>query len=210
MNAYGESYIERARVVLGGMLEYAVKDLQMQLAEIYTLFLSTGIASRFERGEAQLTVGNSGAELAFKVLERAGMEKRFISPSFSTGRSREFWAGWALAWYQWKNNVPFSVIERSISIENIRELYDPYHEMDIRQFADKVDGYVKRHEQTTLARLRKYAQLSQGMLAKQSGVSVRTIQQYEQRQKDLSKAGNYQLTSLSRVLCCSVEKLGGV
>ena len=87
-------------------------------------------------------------------------------------------------------------------------MYEPYHEMDIRQFADRADEvWMKQTPETTLARLRKYAELSQSVLAKRSGVPVRTIQQYEQRQKDISKAGAEQLLRLGRVLCCPVEEL---
>ena len=45
--------------------------------------------------------------------------------------------------------------------------------------------------------------LSQSQLAKASGVPVRTIQQYEQRQKDLNKARSEYLIMLSSALNCS-------
>ena len=49
--------------------------------------------------------------------------------------------------------------------------------------------------------------LSQSQLAKACGIPVRTIQQYEQRQKDLSKARAEYLISLARALNCDPSYL---
>ena len=40
-----------------------------------------------------------------------------------------------------------------------------------------------------------------------SGIPLRTIQQYEQRQKNINKAQAEYLVALARVLCCEVEDL---
>ena len=49
--------------------------------------------------------------------------------------------------------------------------------------------------------------LSQSQLAKACGIPLRTIQQYEQRQKDLSRARAEYLVALSRVLGCDPASL---
>ena len=51
------------------------------------------------------------------------------------------------------------------------------------------------------------AGLSQRELAELSGVPVCTIQQYEQRQKDINKAQATTLLHFSRVLNCKMEDL---
>ena len=87
-------------------------------------------------------------------------------------------------------------------------LYTPYHEMDIRQFVDKMNElYHEAKPETNLKELRTFANLSQSELAKQAGVSVRTIQQYEQRRKDINKAQPETLLKIARVLVCTVEDL---
>ena len=45
------------------------------------------------------------------------------------------------------------------------------------------------------------------MLAELSGIPLRTIQQYEQRQKNINKAQIEYLLSLSKTLCCNIEAL---
>ena len=54
---------------------------------------------------------------------------------------------------------------------------------------------------------RKDLGLSQSELAGQADVPVRTIQQYEQRQKDINKAQAETLLRLARALNCNVEDL---
>lgn len=55
--------------------------------------------------------------------------------------------------------------------------------------------------------LRQNAGLSQRELAEQSGVPLRTIQQYEQRRKNINRAQAEYLIMLAKALCYVVEDL---
>ena len=80
--------------------------------------------------------------------------------------------------------------------------------MDIRHFVDKMnDLYLSAKPDTNLKRKRNQAGFSQKELAELSGVPMRTIQQYEQRQKNINKAQVEYLLKLSTALCCEVESL---
>ena len=80
--------------------------------------------------------------------------------------------------------------------------------MDILQFCDRTDElYYEAEPGTNLKQMRKNAGLSQSELAELTGISVRTIQQYEQRQKSINKAMAERLIMLAKVLCCEVEDL---
>jgi transcriptional regulator with XRE-family HTH domain len=75
--------------------------------------------------------------------------------------------------------------------------------MDIRQFCDKMtEKYRERRLDTNLKRIRTLAGITQNELALQSGVPLRTIQQYEQKRKNINKAQAEYLISLSRALSC--------
>ena len=116
--------------------------------------------------------------------------------------------GWALAYYQWSTSLSFAEINQAIPVTEVRMLYTPYHEMDIRQFVDKMNElYREAKPETNLKELRTFANLSQSELAQQAGVSVRTIQQYEQRRKDINKAQTETLLKIARALVCTVEDL---
>lgn len=190
------------------MLDYLVNDLHYQLEVAWKWFLMSEISARFEQGDCSVLVGLSGVELARTVLEQAGENVLMRKPSYAYDRSPEYWTGWAIAYYQWDTGLRFSEIEQAVPITEVRLLYIPYHEMDVRQFADKMNGlYCTAKSETNLKILRTLAGLSQAELAAQVDIPVRTIQQYEQRQKDINKAQAVTLLRLARTLNCKVEDL---
>ena len=206
IHAYDKIYLDKARTALGRMLDFAVYDLKYDIGDFFDLFITSGIAARFEKGDYRVIVGMSGVELAYKVLELTKGEVNRIKPQYSADRSEEYWAGWALAYYQWDTALSFEEIVRAVPMKRIVQMYSPYHEMDIRQFCDKMnERYRAAQPETNLKALRQRAELSQRELAEQSGVPLRTIQQYEQRQKSINKAQAEYLLMLARTLCCDIE-----
>ena len=208
MHAYDKLYLEKARTSLGRMLDFAVYDLKYKASEFFALFIASGVADRFEHGDFTVLAGKSGVELAYMVLDEADAAYERLTPRFAAGRSEEYWTGWALAYYQWLTAMRFADIIKAVPIEEIRALYSPYHEMDIRHFVDKMNELcLSQRGETNLKRLRHLAGLSQRELAENSGISLRTIQQYEQRQKNINKAQIDTLIPLSMALYCEVRDL---
>ena len=208
IRAYHKVYLEKARTNLGRMLDFATYDLGYDPCEFFDLFMNCGLAERFGKGEFTLTVGMSGVELAYRVLELTKHQVEFPKPRYTADRSPEYWSGWALAYYQWETAMPFVEILEYIPLDDIIRMYSPYHEMDIRQFCDRMNElYRAANPETKLKQLRQRAGLSQSELAEASGVPVRTIQQYEQRQKSINKAQAEYLMMLARALHCNAEDL---
>lgn len=58
-----------------------------------------------------------------------------------------------------------------------------------------------------LKHYRERAKLSQSQLAAQAGISVRTLQDYEQGRKPLEGARAITVLTLARILSCTVEDL---
>ena len=208
MSTYDKNYLEKARTTLGRMLDFAVFDLKLDLKDFFDRFIVSGIANDFENGDSKTIAGKSGVELAYEVMEKTGENLRNIKPRYTVNRSEEYWTGWALAYYQWKTAISFSKIVEYIPINEIKALYSPYHEMDIRHFVDKMNElYINAKPETNLKIYRKRAGLSQKELAEQAEIPVRMIQHYEQRQKNINKAQVEYLARLSRVLNCNIEEL---
>lgn len=206
--AYDKIYLDKARTALGRMFDFAVYDLNYDIATFFELFIKSGVAAQFETGDFTLLAGMSGVELTYEVLEQSGTELPRITPNYTINRSEEYWTGWALAYYQWETSMSFAEIVQYVPIKDIIALYSPYHEMDIRQFVDKMNALYKAAKpETNLKLLRKISGLSQRELAEQSGVPLRTIQQYEQRRKDINKAQAEYLVMFAKVLYCRVEDL---
>ena len=158
IHAYDKVYLEKARVTLARMLDFAVYDLKYDIEDFFKMFITSGIAARFEKGDFRIIAGKSGVELAYDVAEISGEDKRDIKPQYTVNRSEEYWTGWALAYYQWKTAISFSKIVEYIPINEIKALYSPYHEMDIRHFVDKMNElYIIAKPETYLKIYRKRA-----------------------------------------------------
>lgn len=208
IHAYDKTYLSNAQKNLARMLDYLTNSLHVSLENAWHWFLTSKISMRFECGDCSVLSGMSGVELAFAVLQEAGEPFPVSTPEYPFDRTPEYWTGWALAYYQWNTGLRFSEIEHAIPIRTIWMMYDPYHEMDIRQFVDKLNEmYRNAKPETNLKTLRTLANLSQSELAAQTGISIRTLQQYEQRQKNINHAQTETLLRLSKVLDCTIEDL---
>ena len=132
--AYSELYLSDASLALGSMLESAVYLFGVELSAFWRLFLNSHVSDDFGHGLSGTVSGKSGWELAAEILDDAGVEFRREKPHGVAGRSREFWAGWALAQYQWKSGLAFREIESFAPLKDLLLMYSPYHEMEIGQF----------------------------------------------------------------------------
>ena len=117
------------------------------------------------------------------------------------------WRGWLCR----DNRLQILFKLRDIALQHIpnhAEIYSPYHEMDITQFVDEIDRlYRMVHPETNLRRIRERFGISQGDLASISGVSVRTIQEFEQLRKNINKAQLDTVYPLAQALCTTIESL---
>ena len=208
IHAYIENYLYHSRKNFGTMLDAGVRHFHCTLVNFYGLFLDSTLARRFAAGEPDILVGHSGIELAFEVMSEHEIKPPKGKPIFAEERSPEYWTGWALAYYQWRRNWDFTEINSFAPIEKIHSLYHPYHEMDIMSFVDILDEwYHLAHPDSRLKNIRLESGISQSQLATLSGVPLRTIQQYEQRQKNINAARADALLSLAKALHCTPEKL---
>ena len=205
IHAYDKNYLSKAQSTLASMIDFAVYDLNIPLEKFYQNFLVSPISEQFKSGESSIIAGKSGVELALEVLEDEKLAKEYRP---AANRSPEYWTGWALAYFQWQTNLTFKQINSLIPITEILAMYNPYHEMDISQFCDKMtELYNSRKSETNLKKYRLAAGLSQSELAEISDIPVRTIQQYEQRAKNINAAKAESVIALSKALECPVEML---
>lgn len=106
---------------------------------VASIFLSSGYAEQFERGNPAILAGMSGIELARVVVEATYKKKKLPEPRYSEGLSPEYWAGWALAEYQWYSGMRFKDIFERVKLSEIIPMYSVYHEMDISKFIETMD-----------------------------------------------------------------------
>lgn len=205
IHAYDKIYLNKAQCSFGSMLDFAVHDLDMKLDTFYSKFIESDVALQLGRGNCAYLAGKSGIELAMEILSSDSGD---IVYRPVLDRSEEYWTGWALAYFQWSTGLPFKTIDEYIPIIDIRKMYHPYHEMDITHFADKMtELYNSRKTNSNLKIFRIRQGISQRELSEATDIPLRTIQQYEQRQKNINAAKAETLVKLSRYLYCSVDDL---
>lgn len=199
MHAYDESYLADAKDHLGDMFDYAVNTVGMNIRDIFERFAYSGVGEMFELGHPLFLAGMCGSDLARRVLENTGRPGPYPEYEF-TGYSEEYWAGWALAHFQWYSGISFKDIDRyGLPIEEIVSMYYPLHEADISKFLDIASRRVKVPE-PKLKEIRKAAGFTQARLAEDSGVPLRLIRAYEQGTISLSHAEAGTVARLEKVL----------
>lgn len=208
-HAYNLLYLEDVMNNLGTMFDCAVRAANCDLTLFYEMFLSSGVASQIEAGNPRYLSGLSGMELMQLVLDKT-LDKTVPVLSYAPfDRTPEYWAGWALAYYQWYRARTFSFLRSNgLNINTLLSLYPPLHEADLSKFVKTVDALIEQglqHRKNPLKTIRKQSRLTQKKLADLSGVSLRMIQAYEQGDQDITKAEVRSVFALSRVLGCRPE-----
>lgn len=229
MRAYDEACLPLACDCLGRMLDYSVYSLHIDADSMMDLFAASGTASLFARGDMRTIAGGSGIELAYSVLEKSGLPYERVLPRHTVSFSNEYWCGHALAYAQWATGLRFEEIvqrrpasaliagcakERLALLESLPpDISDGDKAAALKrfgsEFALKTAESILSEDRsdTRLKALRIKNGLSQSALAKASDVPVRTIQQYEQRQKDINKAHFEYIVRLSAALNCDPADL---
>lgn len=209
-HAYSELYLDDAMNNLGDMVEFAVCDLGFDPDEFFGWFISSGIASKFEKGNPKYIAGLSGFELAEAVLREINVSYEKREPSYVEFKGREYWAGWILAYYQWETGKRFEdIVKDGLTLSTVFSMYI-LHEADESKFVDAANELIARNKEkrkSKLSDIRKARGFTQQQLSKASGVTLRMIQLYEQRQNDISKAQVTVVIDLAKALGCEVEDL---
>ena len=188
IRAYREIYLSKAQSAMGDAFDYAINGCDIPGSDFIKLFVSSSICRRMENAEPQFLVGKSGIEIAIDVIFETTGRQPEEKLKYSSVRSPEYWIGWAVCYYQW------------YSTRNYRDLFT--------KFVEIADEKIREYfVETNLKRLRTAYGLSQAELAERSGVMLRSIQMYEQRRKNINKAGAETLYRISRTLGCTMEEL---
>lgn len=209
MRAYSEFYLNDAKNTLATTIDCAINQYKIEADVFSSMFVQSGYAEQFERGNPSILSGTSGIELCNAIISKVYQRQtKPISTIPFDSRSPEYWAGWVLAEYQWYTGRRFRDIFSHIPMSSIVSMYIPFHEMDISSFIEDMEKrYSAASEKTNLRKFRENRNLSQSKLAQLSGISLRSIQMYEQKQNNIDKAQSHTIYKLARVLGCDMEDL---
>ena len=198
--------LENSMDTLGTMFDFAVNYCNLNGDKYWDMFICSGVAQQFENGNPKFVVGKSGEEIVYDVLSSVGKSIECTKPLPRLGRTPEYWAGWALAQYQNTTNLSYKSIHQIVNFDELINMYKTLHEAPIEKFIEILSN-KKSNSQTNLKLQRERMGLSQSQLADISGINIKTIQAYEQRQKDIKSAKFETLQKLSVALGCEILDL---
>lgn len=208
IHAYRETYLSKAQSVLGDAFHYAINTCGISGSDFIKLFVASSVSKRMENGEPAYLAGKSGIEIVVEVIAETMDKEIDEEPQVQMGRSREYWIGWAVAYYQWFSSRKYGDIFKAVTFEDLQNMYYTLHEADVSKFVDIMDKRMQEFfPETNLKRIRTGYGCTQAALAKLSGVSLRSIQMYEQRNKDINKASVESVYRIAKVLGCTIEDL---
>lgn len=101
------------------------------------------------------------------------------------------------------------IIKGGLSVSSVFSMY-VLHEADESKFVDAANEIIDRNTKNGKSRLqeiRKARGFTQKQLSEASGVALRMIQLYEQKQNNISKAQVTVVINLAKALGCEVEDL---
>ena len=208
IHAYGDCYCRNAQKILGCTIDYALNGYKLTPGEFTSRFISSGYAWRFGTGDPRVVAGMTGRDLVVKILEHDDSDFEELDLGVSRGTSWQFWAGWALARYQWATARSFEYIFSKVPLHDVIYMYPTFHQMADDHFEEAMEMRIRSDdEETALQRRRKAFGMSQKELSVKSGVNLRMIQLYEQRRSDINRAQVNTLFKLAAVLRCRVDDI---
>lgn len=209
IHAYQETSLSSVQKNMGLCFDYAINTLEIPGKDFVEMFVVSSISKQIQTGNPAYILGKSGIELALEIVTEAyGKEIDYVEQDINYHRSKEYWIGWVIAFYQWYSDYSFAYIFDCLSFDELELMYPTLHEADITKFIEIANKKMKkRNHETRLKYFRSLSSLTQADLAELSGVSLRAIQMYEQKHKDINKAKAETIYQLSKVLGVSMENL---
>lgn len=136
--AYPKAYLDDAMDQVAEMFDLAVYKCRLDLGDFVDRYFLPIAAPKIQEADPFFVSGKSPIE---NIEEMVGHAIDYQFTPFE--KSPEYWAGWTLAYVQWKLNLPFKTLLKAIPVKEFVELYWPLHEEDL-SFA--VNAFQKRIE----------------------------------------------------------------
>lgn len=185
--------------------DYALRCLKIDKEKFTDYFIGSKAVKEIYNQNPKYIFGLSGVELALSILDEKNVKYEYVE-YYSYDRSKYYWVGDYLSYYVYKNDYKYSDIFSYTSLVQILRMYEKYHEMDVTKFVDRMEE-IRKNMPSKLSLIRKNIGLSQSELSKLSGVSLKSIQAYEQKKKDINKAEVKTVDKLANSLNVEIKDL---
>lgn len=202
-----DTYLEDIQETLGAFFDIGVNQWGVGGETLAEAFVASGIAREFERRNPVFVAGKSALDL-LRVAAPYVAADAPVPDAARVSPSEEYWLGWILGFYQVRTGRPYRQVLDVVPFDELAGMYYPLHEAPEAKFIEVLNERLRAAQlPTRLKHQRELCELTQGELAERAGVSLRSIQMYEQRQKNINHASAETIYRLACALHCPMEAL---
>lgn len=141
--SYEQMYLSDVQKNLGFLFQFCLCNLGKSPQELQQDFLSSIIPAQIEFGNPDFLSGKSGLELAFFLYQDIEQEiKEALQEPYYP--QAEYWAGFVVAYAQWKLQISFSTLFSNYPLERILANYHLMHEADISKMVDLMESEMSQ------------------------------------------------------------------
>lgn len=207
IRAYSRDYLRDAQRSLGETFDFGIAECGYSAKDFSAFFVKSDVSRQLGIGNPKYVSGMNGCELARLILEQSGLCTD-TPDIINLDKTPEYWAGWALAFYQWFSDRSYEEILTTVSLDEILGMYRVYHEMDITRFSEAMERLSReRRPQTRLRQIREKRGISPEELGRQTGLDEKQIRRLDSGQEDINRTEAWTLFLLSKALVCRMEDL---
>ncbi len=140
MRAYIEPYLKDVMRNLGVMSHFCINEYGLSPEKFSALFANSHVAEQISMGNPRFLTGLSGKEMADMLIASCVEIKPKSNTSDTYQVSPEYWAGWAMAYYQWFTAKSFNqMYADGQTYEKVLMMYHPMHEADLAKVVEALE-----------------------------------------------------------------------
>ena len=202
---YQKMIMNKNAGIIGDLFDFLINECSIEQKDAIDYFLKSKVCAKLENKEYNYLIGKSGIELGLEILEEFNIQVDDYS-TISFIRTPEYWCGWAISYFHHIKDTKYSKIFEFVKFDELLQMYPTLHEADITKFIEVLEE-IKKNKPSNLKKIRLNYGCSQKELSELSGVSLRSIQMYEQKQKNINKAQIDAVCKLAKALGCNIEDI---
>lgn len=206
MKSSNDRLVITAIEMMGEMFEYSKSYLHIESDKFFDMLNSTHISDKIYDLDIIYIYGKSSIEIINDICLANDIKIKLYDKNVFLKNEKYYWLGLVVASYCYGKKISFKEIGKRIKPSQVLRMYNTMHEAPHMKVIDEIDKILNRQE-SILKHIRQSKNISQSELSILSGVSLRSIQMYEQKKKNISQASFETVKRLANSLSIKIEEL---
>lgn len=192
--------------LMAEMFEYSKCYLHDECDEFFDMLNNTYLSDRLYELDIIHIYGKSSIDIVYDIYMANNTKIKTYDKKKFLKSAKYYWLGIVIASYCYGKKISFKEFGQRIKPSQILKMYNIMHEAPHMKVIEAIDKILYGQE-SVLKIIRQSKNISQNELSILSGVSLRSIQMYEQKKKNISKASFEIVKRLANSLSIEPEEL---